>query len=351
MASSFEHRVRSCIACSQIVASMRWVGWSVCKFEGSISGHHSRNGLPGNNTIWLSMSDIKKRKRAPDLAKSFDPISGQKPHTLILGTSPSPKSLGFAVLSEKEIRKRGGQGPQIYGNALNSFWNIAGSALDFRRDQTAYSQQQQICTAAGFAFWDVLCECLRTGALDKDIQKDSCVYNDISGFVRNHPSLKKLVFAQTAAHQLLQNRVAALDFFSDSRFYFFVRTNRPSFKGAASTFLKKKYVCDHIHVVVDERKQNGWIPCAPPGCRPIELVVVVSTSPACAKPRPAGKEKEWHVCAYGLQKPPNFYRCCVCGKVNAGHWAVDCGESYSKWREKRKKIKNDADKNGDRWYV
>ena len=91
------------------------------------------------------MSTTKKRKRTPDLAKSFDPISGQKPHTLILGTSPSPKSLGLAAMSEKEIKKRGGEGPQIYGNALNSFWNIAGSALNFRRDQTAYSQQQQIC--------------------------------------------------------------------------------------------------------------------------------------------------------------------------------------------------------------
>ena len=150
--------------------------------------------------------------------------SGVQPHTLILGTAPSPMSDAIG-LSAAAVGKRGGDGPQYYGNPSNHFFNIVGTGLEpgaFRRDTTPYAEQVRRLADAGYAVWDVLKEAAaknkdgagggksgggrgtgspgtRRTALDSDIDLGASVPNDIPRFVAQHPSITRLVFPQTAA--------------------------------------------------------------------------------------------------------------------------------------------------------
>jgi hypothetical protein len=91
---------------------------------------------------------------------SLDPIRSISvaPTVLVCGTHPSRKSLADpteTVLTAKEVRLRGGKGPQNYGASGNSFWNIAGTALGFDRSRIGYDEQCKAFTDAGrlhFAF-------------------------------------------------------------------------------------------------------------------------------------------------------------------------------------------------------
>ena len=125
------------------------------------------------------------------------------PHTLVLGTQPSNKSIGAGW---------------YFGNDTNCFWHIAGEALGFRRGfhqnqsrpngdvvpaiakfltpnlpAVDYAEATGRLTAAGFAVWDFIESSVRKGSLDSDIKEE--VTADIGGFVTSHPSIKRIVFA------------------------------------------------------------------------------------------------------------------------------------------------------------
>ena len=124
------------------------------------------------------------------------------PHTLVLGTQPSNKSIGAGW---------------YFGNDTNCFWHIAGEALGFRRGfhqnrrkdgdvvkciakfltpnlpAVDYAEATGRLTAAGFAVWDFLESSVRKGSLDSDIKDE--VTADIGGFVTSHPSIRRIVFA------------------------------------------------------------------------------------------------------------------------------------------------------------
>ncbi|CAJ1966506.1 unnamed protein product [Cylindrotheca closterium] len=121
-------------------------------------------------------------------------------HTLLLGTHPSVQSL-------KENR--------YYGHPMNAFWWIAGDCLGFRRAEglktngepygfashlrynesqiVPYEQQLEKLCFSGFALWDIVKECQRPGSLDSDITQE--VPNDIRGFCKLHPNIKRIVFS------------------------------------------------------------------------------------------------------------------------------------------------------------
>jgi hypoxanthine-DNA glycosylase len=96
----------------------------------------------------------------------------------------------------------------------SAFWWIAGDCLGFRRASgissstgkpfklssalrhdniVPYESQLEIMCSHGFAMWDVIMSCKREGSLDQDIQED--VANDIEGFCRAHPSIRRIVLA------------------------------------------------------------------------------------------------------------------------------------------------------------
>lgn len=96
----------------------------------------------------------------------------------------------------------------------SAFWWIAGDCLGFRRASgissstgkpfkfstalrhgniVPYETQLEIMCSNGFAMWDTIKSCKREGSLDQDIQED--VANDIEGFCRAHPSIRRIVLA------------------------------------------------------------------------------------------------------------------------------------------------------------
>ena len=199
--------------------------------------------MPGNRSVVASIAKrgaAKKRTLASNTARSkyfskrqrsgkgivpcFQPIvaKGVKPHTLILGTSPSVKSL------EKV---------QYYGHPNNTFWHIAGSALGFKRGACDYNDQVAAFGNAGFALWDVLGACKRPGSLDSSIVKGSQRYNDIRGFCKKYPSVRRIVFAQTAANQWLKGKDNK-EWLRDGSASFYARSDLPTFERTMKLFWK-----------------------------------------------------------------------------------------------------------------
>ncbi len=121
-------------------------------------------------------------------------------HTLILGTFPGNKSL---------------RDNRYFSNQCNAFWWIAGDCLGFRRDRgekkggghfklcahlrydetyiVPYDKQVSILCQHGFALWDIIASCQRTGSLDSAIKNDKP--NDVQNFVEQHPTISTIVLA------------------------------------------------------------------------------------------------------------------------------------------------------------
>ncbi|MCT4542364.1 MAG: DNA-deoxyinosine glycosylase [Vallitalea sp.] len=85
---------------------------------------------------------------------SFDPIIGDEPKVLILGTMPSVKSL--------EIN-------EYYGFGRNHFWKIMSDLFMFDKD-LSYEEGKRVLIKNKIALWDVIYSCEREGSLDKNIK-------------------------------------------------------------------------------------------------------------------------------------------------------------------------------------
>lgn len=107
---------------------------------------------------------------------SFEPIVGDDPKVLILGTMPSVKSL------EKH---------QYYGHPRNQFWPILFELLG---EQVAecYGEKVDFAKSNKIAVWDVLAQCERVGSLDSDINNETP--NEIKAFLEMNPSIKTIAF-------------------------------------------------------------------------------------------------------------------------------------------------------------
>jgi hypoxanthine-DNA glycosylase len=174
-----------------------------------------RNLIP-NKSSYFPRSAKRSKATTTDttthtVTRSLDPICNPSslPHTLVLGTHPCKVSLNSKTTKtgaalEKFIQKRGGSGPQNYGNPANSFWNIAGSYLQFRRDQIKYEEQTRIWKDNSLALWDVVRSCSYKGdsSLDSKINMNTVVPNDIPSLLSNLPSLKRVVFPKTSSEML-----------------------------------------------------------------------------------------------------------------------------------------------------
>lgn len=275
------------------------------------------------------------------------------PEVLILGTHPSRKSLAES-LSEKEVRMRGGAGPQNYGHSQNIFWNVAGSACGFSRHAVSYEKQCEAFTARGCVLWDVVRSCVGKGSLDSDIDKSTMEANDIPGLLSQHPTIRRICIAKTAAAFLCHSRGHAAWLKTGEaagrRWDFVLRTASPATAETASVLGKycRRATGSEIEAAVQKERAAGDGALQ----RTVELVVLPSTSPANAAMSPDAKEKVWHRAAYGYERAPAAYRCVGCGAVGE-HWFVDCDRN-EEWRRQQmeKKTRGDLfveEVDGDRW--
>lgn len=298
----------------------------------------------------------------------FEPIirvnpNDQAPTVLILGSFPSVKSYG-KHLSTKDIKLRGGNGSQNFGNPRNSFFNIVGSALGFSRSEIKYQEQLRVFTRKRFSLWDIIGSCKRKGSLDSAIDfkvqvsfahtvlkksargrpiqinntSNSLLINDIPGLVKDNLSIRKLVFHHTAASILTRNKIWKIFLRRWNSLLPEIKMHCYSFRKSAATTLKvfqKKIKFIEINGI-NERPDNS-----------IEIMVLPSTSPACAKLRPDVKEKLWHQDCFDYHRPPPYYQCLACNK-NSDHWLTDCPDK-KRWKDRIRESKL-GEANG-RWYI
>ena len=124
----------------------------------------------------------------------FDPLIGQEPKILILGSMPGQKSLVES---------------QYYAHPQNAFWWIMGCLIGFDSG-ISYEQRCRYLLTSKFAVWDVLNDCVRKGSLDRNIQKTSEKSNDFSEFLMKVPTIQMSAFNGQAAHKIFMRHWSEL---------------------------------------------------------------------------------------------------------------------------------------------
>lgn len=232
-----------------------------------------------------------------------------KPHTLILGTHPSISSLA------KE---------EYYAHPLNAFWWIAGDCLGFRRNTGIspttgdaykftrslrsnngnqqgsilnYNQQLERLVTSGFALWDVVASCQRAGSsLDQDIRDE--IPNDVMGFCRAHPSIRRIVLANGGTGSRMFVKHFA-DWLASGQLLAAPshEASQKAFGPAIRRLTKKKKKRNKDSVFSESTEGQQWTSSST-----ITLVSAISVSPAAARFSYAQKRDFWdaHVYSPGL---------------------------------------------------
>ncbi len=119
----------------------------------------------------------------------FPAIARADARILILGSLPSERSL---------------RANQYYAHPQNSFWKIMG---EIANAQGSYRERCEALMNRGIALWDVLASSVRPGSMDADIQSETAIANDFSGFLFDHEALKLICFNGQKAAQMFTRMV------------------------------------------------------------------------------------------------------------------------------------------------
>ncbi len=133
---------------------------------------------------------------------AFDPIVGDNPRVLILGSMPGQTSL---------------QDKTYYAHPQNAFWWIMAQLFQIDFD-ASYAARCQDLKREHIAVWDVLRQCVRPGSLDSAIERNSEVPSDIESLVNSHPGLRSIIFNGGTAQRLFKRHQAKLFNSKDLRF-------------------------------------------------------------------------------------------------------------------------------------
>ena len=110
--------------------------------------------------------------------KGLDPIVGEEPEILILGTFPGESS-----------RKAN----QYYFDNRNSFWSIINRVLNGNHGFLSYAAKTKCLKDHHVAVWDIYETKLHTGeSSNKGIVAPT--FNDIGQFLLEHPTIHRIVF-------------------------------------------------------------------------------------------------------------------------------------------------------------
>ena len=128
------------------------------------------------------------------ICRAFMPLCGDNPHTLILGTFPSPLS-----------REKG----EYYGNLRNQFWRLIFGVFDVTFDNPDYDMKKAVLFANGIALCDVIAECEPDGALDSGIHNP--VYRtELPGFIAVK-GVSKVFFNGNNAYQFYRRGLGEIE--------------------------------------------------------------------------------------------------------------------------------------------
>ncbi len=119
------------------------------------------------------------------LEHPFDPIVFMDTEVLILGSFPSIQSF------EKNF---------YYAHPRNQFWKIL-SKLTGYPAQTK-DQRMWLLKESKLGLWDMIRSCSRENSLDSSLEDEEV--NDISGFIEEHPNIKKVAFTGRKSQALFE---------------------------------------------------------------------------------------------------------------------------------------------------
>jgi len=124
------------------------------------------------------------RHRTADISSGLAPLTGPEPLVLILGSFPSVLSL---------------ERSEYYGNPRNRFWAVMEELFAIPA-ALPYPERCQRLTQEGVALWDAVASCSRPGSSDGRIRDP--VPNDITGFIRAHPSVRLVALNGSTAGRI-----------------------------------------------------------------------------------------------------------------------------------------------------
>ncbi len=102
------------------------------------------------------------------MLNALQPLCGDAPRILVLGSFPSPLSRDKS---------------EYYGNPKNHFWRVIYHVLGAEFDAPSYGEKARLLAENGIALWDVITQCNAENALDSSIKNP--IYNkEIPDFVR-----------------------------------------------------------------------------------------------------------------------------------------------------------------------
>ena len=109
---------------------------------------------------------------------SFEPVIGDQPRVLILGSMPGVASLDAV---------------QYYAHPRNAFWRILQQlfTVDFECD---YEQRIDRVRKLPIILWDTLKSCHREGSLDSRIEKQGIEANDIPALLNREKDIRAIAF-------------------------------------------------------------------------------------------------------------------------------------------------------------
>lgn len=124
------------------------------------------------------------------LVHSFEPVIGNNPRVLILGSMPGIVSL---------------QAVQYYANPRNAFWPIMADLFAIEIDCEYQHRIDQI-KQLPVILWDTIKACHREGSLDSSIKSNQLEANDIPALLQHYPDVQ-LVACNGATSERYFNRL------------------------------------------------------------------------------------------------------------------------------------------------
>ncbi len=125
------------------------------------------------------------------MISGFEPVVGNDPYILIVGSLPSVTSL------DKQ---------EYYGFAHNRFWPII--QRYFNSEWNCYEDKITCLKSNHIALWDVIQECEREGSLDSKIKNVKA--NDIASLLEKYPSIKVVLCNGKKSYDVFQKHFSHL---------------------------------------------------------------------------------------------------------------------------------------------
>ncbi len=113
-------------------------------------------------------------------------LVGDNPKILILGSLPSDQSIARQ---------------EYYANPRNLFWKVMAGVFDDSVPES-YELKKEYIVSRHISLWDVFASAERDGSLDANIRE--MAYNDIAGFLKEHPSIKVIALNGGKASKAFQ---------------------------------------------------------------------------------------------------------------------------------------------------